>query len=172
MIRKATPSDINTIVALYHEVLTHEEQTQGHSNWQKGIYPTRITAERAVSQNTMYLLEHRGQLCAAMILNKIQGDCYASVSWHFPAEAEEVRVIHTLCVCPSLKGKGIAGQMLSFARKQAEEEKARVIRLDTYSGNEPAKNLYRKHGYRIAGQAKTRLEGLIEEELTLFELRL
>lgn len=169
MIRKATPLDIDAVAALYDEVLTDEANTGHYSNWQKGIYPTRTTAEKAIAAGTLYVLEENGVLCASVILNDIQNEVYEKIPWRYPADPHEVRVIHTLCVAPSQKGRGYAGEMLLFCREQARSEKSRVIRMDTYSGNEPAKRLYQKHGYRIAGQGHALLEGVIDEELTLLE---
>ena len=172
MIRKATESDINAIDALYHELLTHEEQTQSWSNWQKGIYPTRATAEKAVALGTMYVLEEENTICASMILNDLQSDFYKETDWRFPAEPHKVGVIHTLCVAPSQYGKGFGNQMIAFAKVEAKTKGCKVIRMDTYSGNEPAKALYKKHGFRIAGNVDAFLEGVIAEELVLLEIKL
>lgn len=172
MIRKATKSDIHAIEALYNELLTHEEQTKSWSNWQKGIYPTRATAEKTVEAGTMYVLEENNIICASMILNDLQGDFYKEIHWQFPAEPHEVRVIHTLCVAPSQSGKGYASQMITFAKEEAKAAGCKGIRMDTFSGNEPAKALYKKHGFRIAGYIDTLLEGLIAEELAMLEIKL
>lgn len=172
MIRKAQQNDINAIEALYNELLTHEENTKSWSNWQRGIYPTRTTAEKTVANGTMYVLAEAGTLCASMILNDIQGDFYKEIDWLYPAEPHEVRVIHTLCVSPSQSGKGYASKMIAFAKEQAKAENCKVIRMDTYSGNEPAKTLYQKKGFRIAGYIDTLLEGLIPEELAMLEIEL
>lgn len=172
MIRKATESDINAIEALYNELLTHEENTKSWSNWQRGIYPTRATAEKTVALGTMYVLEEKGMIGASMILNDLQGDFYREIPWLYPAKNNEVKVIHTLCVAPSRYGNGYASQMIDFAKEQAKAEGCKVIRMDTYSGNEPAKALYKKHGFRIAGYIDTLLEGLIAEELAMLEIEL
>ena len=172
MIRKATVSDINSIEALYNELLTHEEQTKCWSNWQRGIYPTRAVAEKTVAAGTMYVLEEKGILCASMILNNLQGDYYKAIPWQFPAEPHEVLVIHTLCVSPSQYGKGHGSKMIYFAKETAKATNCKVIRMDTFSGNEPAKTLYQKHGFRIAGYIDTLLEGLIAEELAMLEIQL
>ena len=172
MIRKATTNDINAIEALYNEHFNHEESVKSWSNWERGVYPTRATAEKTVALGTMYVLEEHNTLCSAMILNDLQGDFYREINWFYPAKDHEVRVIHTLCVAPSQYGKGYAGQMLAFAKKQAKAEGCKVIRMDTFSGNEPAKALYKKHGFRIAGYIETLLEGVIAEELAMLEIEL
>ncbi len=172
MIRKGTIEDIGAVEALYNELFDDEEQVKNWSNWQRGLYPTRATAEKSVGLGTMYVLEEAGKICASMIFNDVQGHFYADVDWLYPASSEEVRVIHTLCVAPSQKGKGYASEMLDFAKKQAKEEGCKVIRMDTYSGNEPAKALYGKRGFRIAGYVDTMLEGVIAEELAMLEILL
>ena len=56
MIRKAVFEDINAIEALYNEHFLKEEQETPWSNWQRGVYPTRATAEKTVLNGTMYVL--------------------------------------------------------------------------------------------------------------------
>ena len=172
MIRNAQPNDINAIEALYNEHFTHEETVKNYSNWQRGIYPIRATAEKTVALGTMYVLEENNEIRAAVILNDVQGHFYREIPWQFPAADNEVLVIHTLCVSPSHYGKGCAGKIIDFAKDLAKANGRKVIRMDTYSGNEPAKNLYQKHGFRIAGYIDTLLEGVIAEEFAMLEIEL
>ena len=46
------------------------------------------------------------------------------------------------------------------------------MRIDTYAHNEPAKSLYQKNGFRIAGYYESLLEGLIKEELAFLEYKI
>ena len=54
MIRKATAADLDGVAAVYEAVLDREEQTGCHwTNWQRGVYPCRATAERALADGTL-----------------------------------------------------------------------------------------------------------------------
>lgn len=172
MIRKATPADVAAIAQTYTRLLTHEQQNGRNSNWRLDIYPTAQSAEQAVQAGEMYILEQDGQLVASMVLNNNQAAEYQQMPWQYAAEPEQVLVIHTLCIPPEQSGRGLATQMLNFAKEFAQNTGCHVIRLDTYAHNEPAKRLYQKHGFHIVGYADALLQGLIPEELVFMEYAL
>ena len=117
----------------------------------------------------MYVLEDQGEICASMVLNHEQAEEYAGVSWQYPAQPPEVLVIHTLCIPPQKAGQGYGAQMVDFAKEFAAASGCRVIRIDTYAHNEPAKRLYQKHGFRIAGYGEMLLQGKIREAQVYLE---
>lgn len=172
MIRQAAANDVAAIAATYDQLLQHESQQGSHSNWQQGVYPTADSAGQAVQAGEMYVLEQDGEILASMVLNKNQAAEYQKMPWQYAADDAQVLVIHTLCIPPSHAGQGLASQMLAFAKDFAKNAQCRVIRLDTYAHNEPAKKLYQKHGFRIVGYADALLQGLIPEELVFLEYQL
>lgn len=172
MIRQATAADVTAIAATYDQLFEQESRQGSHSNWRQGVYPTAASAARAVQAGEMYVLERQGELLASMVLNQNQADEYRQMPWQYAADDDQVLVIHTLCIPPSHAGQGLASQMLDFAKAFAQTAHCRVIRLDTYAHNEPAKRLYQKHGFRIVGYADALLQGLIPEELVFMELAL
>ena len=49
MIRKATAADLDAVSAIYEAVLDREEATGCRwTNWERGVYPCRATAEKAL----------------------------------------------------------------------------------------------------------------------------
>ena len=169
MIRKAVKDDLNAVEQSYIELLTHEKEHGGTSNWMLGVYPTRETAARACENDTLYVLQEDDEICASVILNQNQAEVYGQILWEFAAEAEEVLVIHTLCIPPAKAGRGYGKRMVQFAVEAAREKGCKVIRLDTFAGNDPAAALYQKLGFRYAGKVATLHEGVIPEELIFFE---
>ncbi len=172
MIRKATLADVAAIVQTYTQLLEHEQANGSTSNWQQDIYPTAQSAEQAINNGEMYVLEQNGQIVASVVLNNRQAPEYQQMPWLYAAEDNQVLVIHTLCIPPAQSGQGLATQMLEFAKNMAQNNNCQVIRLDTYAHNEPAKSLYQKHGFRIVGYADAMLQGLIPEELVFMEFEL
>ena len=172
MIRKATKNDLDWIEASYTELLTREAEQGSNTNWQLGLYPTRETAQRSLDEETLYVLQEEDGLCASMTLNQVQPAVYNEISWAFPAAPEDILLIHTLCLPPSKAGRGFGKAMTSYAAAKAKEMECKVIRLDTYAGNEPAATLYRSLGYHYAGKAETLHEGVIPEELIFFEKKI
>ena len=169
MIRRAVTADIDAVERHYTELLAFESEHGSRTNWKSGVYPTRRVAEKGVEDGSLFVLEEEGELCASMLLNHVQPEVYASIPWQYPAEAEKVLVIHTLCVPPSCAGKGIGTRMVRFAEKEAGARECQVLRLDTWEHNAPAASLYRRLGFRYAGIAAVMFEGCIAENLIFFE---
>lgn len=171
MIRQAEIKDLETVAGSYLRLLTYEKEQGGNSNWVLGVYPTKTTAETAIEEQTLYVLEEDGTFCGSMILNKKQPPEYGQISWRYPAADEDVMVIHTLCIPPEQAGKGRATQLVRFALQAARESGCTAIRLDTWAGNRPAAALYEKMGFHLAGTAPILLQGLIPEDQIFFERR-
>lgn len=172
MIRKAIESDIPSIAVTYTALLTHEKENGGFSNWKLDVYPTIQVPYAKVPVGEMFVLEEHHSICASMVLNHDQADEYKEIPWAYSADGPQVLVIHTLCVPPDKSGHGYGGRMVSFAKEFAEKTGCTVIRIDTYAHNEPAKALYRKNGFRIAGYGHILLQGLIPEEQVYLEYKL
>ncbi len=153
MIRLATPADLSQAADIYEEILDREAQGPVYTNWQRGKYPTIDTARQALEAGTFYVGEENGVLWGVVNLNSVQLPEYGAIPWTIPAAAEEVGVIHTLCIRPSCSGRGYA----------------RHIRLDTWEGNLPANRLYPSLGYRYAGTAEFFFMGFVRENLNCYE---
>ena len=119
MNRKATRGDLDAVEQIYTELLTHERNGVSYSNWQLDLYPTEETARKALEEETLFVLEEEGEICASVILNQEQADFYNEIPWRFEAAPNEVFVIHTLCVPPSRSGKGYATALIDFAKEYA-----------------------------------------------------
>ena len=107
----------------------------------------------------MYVLEEGGEVLASVILNSFQPAEYAEIPWLYPAEGKEALVIHTLCVSPRAAGRGLATKLIEFACGFAYGRGAKVIRLDTNAKNAPARRLYLRNGWRLAGSHHALHEG-------------
>ena len=115
MIRPATIHDVDEAERIYDEVLDYEAEYGTTTNWVKGKYPTRKTAEKALAAGTYYVGEDEtGRIYGTVNLNHIQPAEYGNIPWTMPAEGEEVLVVHTLCVRPDCRGKGYAKDFSEF----------------------------------------------------------
>ncbi len=72
MIRKATKDDIKNIAVLYNDVIDANTQV----GWVKGIYPNEQTAEIAVNNVEMFVIEADGKIAASAIINQKQAPVY------------------------------------------------------------------------------------------------
>ena len=168
-IRKGTAADLDACARIYDAHLDYEVAHVNYTNWLKGAYPTRATAEKALAAGTLYVYEEEGDVVGCANLNHIQPKEYANIPWTIPAEGDEVLVIHTLVFHPERTGGGRGKHFVAFAENLAREQGSKVIRLDTWEGNEPAKAFYPKLNYSYAGITEFFFENFIWENLVCYE---
>ena len=171
-IRPAVAADLDGITAIYDAILDREEAGPVYTNWQRGKYPTADTARQALDARTLYVGEEDGFLWGVVNLNGIQLPEYDAILWTFPAERNQVAVIHTLCIHPVRAGRGLARRMVAFCEEETRRQGKAVMRLDTWEGNLPANRMYPVLGYRYAGAAEFFFQGFIREILNCYEKKL
>lgn len=172
MFRKATPGDIDTIAAIYADIHTEEEAGRTTTGWQRAIYPTRKTAEDSIALGDMFVAEQDGTVVAAARINREQVDVYADVPWEYVAADDEVMVLHTLVVSPTVKGQGLGSAFVAFYEQYARENGCTVLRMDTNERNLAARALYKKLGYREAGVMPCVFNGIPGVGLVCLEKKL
>lgn len=170
MIRKAMHKDIDQVEAIFNEVLDYEAGNVSYTNWQKGIYPTRVDGEKALTEGTLFVGENeKGRLYGCVILNHVQPKEYGVIPWRVQAKGNEVLVIHTLCIRPDCNGRGYGKEFVAFSQDYARGLGCKTIRLDTYEGNTPAIYLYSRMGYHLAGTSLFHFQNVIWETLVCME---
>ena len=130
-IRPAVAADLDGITAIYDAIPDREEAGPVYTNWQRGKYPTVDTARQALEAGTLYVGEEDGFLWGVVNLNGIQLPEYDAILWTFPAERNQVAVIHTLCIHPVRAGRGLARRMVAFCEEETRRQGKAVMRLDT-----------------------------------------
>lgn len=172
MIRKATIDDLDAIERIYNKVHDAEEEGILSTGWRRGVYPTRDTAAAALAKGELYVMDEDGRVTATARLNQSQEEAYYEVDWLYPAEDEEVLVLHTLVVDRDLRSGGRGKAFVEYYEKLARELGCKVTRLDTNARNTAACTLYPSLGYRRAGVVPTVFNGLPDVELVMFEKKL
>ena len=168
MIRKAIEADLYGVNDGYEELLYYEKEHGAYTVWQLGVYPTRSSAKKSLDEDGLYVLEENGQIAASITVNQKQPPEYGMVHWGCEAKPEEVMVIHLLCVRPSKAHQGMGRRMVEFIIEEARKRGCKAVRLDTGAQNIPAKSLYTKIGFKLAGTASMAIGGLIPHEGHLF----
>ena len=170
MFRKAAAADLDAVSAIYEAVLDQEEATGCRwTNWERGVYPCRATAEKALKEGTLYVETAGEAVVGCANLNQVQPPEYAKIPWTVAAKPKEVLVIHTLCIHPDAAGGSWGRRFVAYAEGLAVGKGCRAMRLDTYEGNAPAAAFYPKLGYRLAGETEFFFEGFRRETLICFE---
>ena len=170
MIRKGIEQDIPHIAAIYENIHDNEECGKSTVGWIRGVYPTADTARAALDTDDLFVMEEDGAVVAAARINRIQVPVYADVPWRYPdVPDEQVMVLHTLVVDPTVKGKGYGTAFVAFYEQLARETDRPYLRIDTNARNTPARALYAWLGYTEAGIVAGTFNGIPGVELVCLE---
>lgn len=167
--RLAEEKDIDAVSTIYEEIHTAEETGPFYVGWQRGVYPTRATAEMALQRGQLYVAESESGIVGAAIINQVQIEEYAAAPWHYPARPEEVAVLHTLVVSPRMERQGCGRAVVAFYEHWARQHGCPYLRMDTNVRNLRARELYRHLGYREVGLVRCPFNGIEAVELVLLE---
>lgn len=168
MFRKAIFDDLDSVESIYDKILQYEDTHEKYTVFQKGVYPTRETAKKALRTDSLFVLEEAAVICASVILNNMQPEEYGKIKWSYPAKPGKAAVIHLLCVNPEMTGQGIGQKTILEVIAECRKCNYEVIRLDTGAQNKPANNLYTRTGFSIAGTSDMRVGGRIAHADHLF----
>lgn len=173
IIRKANSEDIPAVAEIYS--LIHQKEARGEVaiGWNPKTYPIRETAEKALLDNTLFVMTIDDEVVASAVINHIQLDAYSLPQWKYPVPPDKVGVIHTLVVNPNYTGRGLGKLFVAFFENYCRLEGCEVVRLDTQEKNIGPLNMYPKLGYHLAGIFNTTFQDLPSEiRLALFEKKL
>ena len=168
-IREATKNDIDSIEKIYENIHNEEENGLTTIGWIRNIYPTRKTAEDALTRKDLFVIEDEGKIIAAAVINQIQVDEYKYAPWKHSAKENEIMVLHCLVVDPYQKGKGYGKAFVPFYENYAKEHGCIALRMDTNVRNTTARNLYQKLGYEEIGIVKCVFNGIPNVQLVCLE---
>lgn len=172
IIRKAKPKDIDAVALIFEHIIEEEEKGRCTVGWQRDVYPTRNTALAALEQDDLFIMEEDQKIVAAMRLNKEQVPEYQKCQWEYPANDDQVMIMHTLVVEPSVKKRGYGRKMVEFYEKYASENNCPYLRIDTNALNTRARALYKNFGYKEIGIIPCVFNGISGVNLMCIEKKL
>lgn len=167
--RKATPDDLDALLALYDHVFTAEEAGLTSVGWLRGIYPTQDTIDAALARDDLFVEETADGIVAVAVINQLQGDYYAEVPWQIEASADKVMVMHAFAVDPAFRRQGYARAMLAFAERYARKQGCTVLRLDTNERNLGARRLYESVGFVCVSILPHHFDGFTALNMAMLE---
>lgn len=146
-IEKAVPCDADEVGRLYDSLNDSLMATVNYPGWKKGLYPIREDAERAIAEDTLFVLREGGKIAGTVILSHREEKGYAKAPWGIETDPEQVIVVHTLAVHPQFLSRGVGRRLMEFAIAQAKAQRMRAVRLDVNERNVPAIRLYESLGF-------------------------
>lgn len=117
------------------------------------IYPAVEIVRQDIDNGDMYLLCDGAKIAGVIVLNEEQCDEYSQGSWKCN---EPAAVVHRLCVDPLHQHKGYGKQAMQLAHIMLKEQGYQSVRLDVFSQNPHALNLYESLGYIQVGSVELR----------------
>lgn len=171
-IRPATADDLPRIEQIYDAIHTAEETGTASVGWARGVYPTRATAQAGLDAGDLFVLADGGTVYAAGRINREQVPVYAEVPWAHDVPPEQVLVLHTLVVDPTIAGHGYGTQFVRFYAQRARALGCTVLRIDTNAKNAAARRLYARLGFREAAIVPCTFNGIAGVSLVCLEKRM
>lgn len=166
-IKKGTINDIAELESLYDALNDHLSANTNYPGWIKGIYPVRETAEKAIKEDSLYVLRKENSIAGSIILNHEPETAYDKVEWGIDVTYDKIFVVRTLVVHPHFMKQGIAKRLMDFTKKLSISLGMKSIRLDVSVYNAPAIHLYEQSGYTYVGTVDL---GLPYDHLKWFKL--
>ncbi|NRF39509.1 GNAT family N-acetyltransferase [Pedobacter foliorum] len=151
-ILKINLQDIDEVMCLIKEVIAEMENNE-ISQWDE-VYPDYKGILGDIHAETMFGVFKNLELAGIVVLDKNQSPEYSSVNWELNNGSP--LVMHRLCVHPKFQRQGVAKQLLKFSEQFAISSRCKSIRLDAFSGNPSALNLYANNGYLKRGMVTFR----------------
>lgn len=145
--RKADKDDLRFILELFSRAIGHL-CSSGIDQWDE-YYPTPEILENDIDCGHMFVLCEEETIVSAVVINKHQEEEYTQGKWKDDCKPA---IIHRLCVDPNVQSKGIGRMMMDYAERSINEEGYTSIRLDVFSQNPRAYQLYRSLGYQHTGE--------------------
>lgn len=93
----------------------------------------------------MFGIFRENQLAGIVVLNETQSPEYSAIDWEL--DDRTPLVMHRFCVHPKFQKQGIAKQLLTLAERFAIDSQYKSIRLDAFTENPAALNLYANNSY-------------------------
>jgi GNAT superfamily N-acetyltransferase len=144
--------DVPEIMRLMTACMLHM-RSQGIGQWDEA-YPTTEIVEADANSRSLFVARVGKAVVGTVCLNDTQPDQYKGLAWR--DKTGRAIVVRRLCVSPTEQRRGLGSELLQFAEKFAKENGYDSVRLDAYTGNPRAQQLYDRNGFHRVGQAEFR----------------
>ncbi|MBC5583807.1 GNAT family N-acetyltransferase [Eggerthella sp. NSJ-70] len=161
-IRQARVDEFDQVMDFYTKMIDEMRDTDFDVCWEHGVHPSPAFLRASVEAGEVYVgLVDAGadgagegrapRIASAMVLNG-EGDAgYERAPWRVMAEPDEVLVVHVLGTLPAYHGRGFARAMVEACIDVAHAAGKKAVRLDTFTTNVRAQNLYESCGFVNCG---------------------
>ena len=142
MIRHAKPEDMERLLEIYDIARAFMRKSGNATQWGGG-YPSQEVLLEDIEQDSLYVMEDRGEIYAVFFVADGPDPTYAYIDGDWTSD-EDYGVIHR--VASDGSHKGVFTEIAAFAR-----EKYSHLRIDTHEDNIPMQKAVEKDGFTYRG---------------------
>ena len=146
-IRKANQEDIREIMSMIKVTVKLMEKNQ-NDQW-SSEYPHEEDFQTDLHKGDLFVATLQENVVGCITIDQEEPDEYSFVKWRKEGEAY---LFHRLAVDPDIRGEGIASKLITFAESLAIKNHVFYMKVDTYSLNQQAQQLFEKLGYEKRGE--------------------
>lgn len=154
-VRRATPADVDWIVALSARVQT--ALTASGSLQQIGPLPRAMVESAVQAQNAFLLEDPSGGLGSVLVDPAAAYPALPLAAWGLDALPAPHWYLHALMLEPSQQGKGLGKRLLDGVRERVVPGQHGTIILDCWAGNHKLRDFYQRAGFLLHGVFPTSL---------------
>lgn len=147
--RPARAEDLPAILAIVGQAKEYF-RSQGIDQWQNG-YPNAEGIGNDIARGQSYVLEWKGRVAGTVAVLPAPEKTYAAIFGGAWRGGEDYAVIHRIAVDQSLKGRGMAGEILRRIEAFCRRQGLGGVRVDTHEKNASMRRLLQKNGFSCRG---------------------
>lgn len=152
IIRTASINDLKTVAEVFKNAVK-VMCSNGIYQWDE-VYPSQEILHNDIMNKQMFLGEIDKNIASVFVLNQECDMEYENGDWEY--KESSFFVIHRLCVNPLFQGKGVGKQTVQLIESYLQNKGIETIRLDAFSQNPIALEMYEKLGYKRVGEVNWR----------------
>ena len=149
-IQKTTEKEKQAVLQIYSEAKTYFKEN-GIDQWQNG-YPNEESLDMDCEQGISYIIMEEEKVLGTAVIMADRDKTYDTIyegSWL--SQGEKYGVMHRVAVSGKEKGRGIAGELFSFAENYCALQGAEYMRIDTHEDNLSMQRRLAKSGFNRCG---------------------
>lgn len=147
MMRKATKTDVVEIMKIIAATV-EEMKSYNNTQWDEN-YPQAENFSKDIDAGDLYVDELGGEIRGFVCVNYIEPSEYDDIKWQ---SSEKAMIVHRMAVNPNFRNQGVGLSLLKFSENLALENGVKYLKTDTYSINDKMNSLFRKFGFKLAGE--------------------
>lgn len=153
MIRLAKITDLNSIMNII-EATRPLLLKQGSKQWNTSDnYPNLQTFTNDINNNILFVVENKKIVNGVFAITNTNEDNYETIfKGQWLTTSTPYIAIHRLAISPTFYNRGLASEVINFAKEYAKKLNFKSIKVDTHPLNKPMNKLLIKSKFTLCGE--------------------